>query len=157
MFLNHWLIAAILLSVAVFLDVIDGKLARKFDQVTVSGIFLDVMVDKIVIISTFLVIGVQLNFYFFYLGLLMLLREYAIDTMRSIAASAHTVISADKFSKIKGILFMIAMLGMIWNRVFGLKYETMLQNIFALLAVLAMVLAYATLVRFFVKYKHILL
>lgn len=157
MFLNQWLIAAVLLSIAVFLDIIDGKFARKFDQVTVSGIFLDVMVDKIVIISTFLIIGVQLNFYFFYLGLLMLLREYAIDTMRSIAASANTVISADKFSKIKGILFMIAMMGMIWNKVLNLDYRDYLENIFTIMAVIAMILAYITLVRFFIKYRGLIL
>lgn len=157
MFLDQWLIAAILLSIAVTMDIADGKLARKLDQVTTQGIFFDVMVDKVVIISTFLVIGIQLNIYFFYLGLLMLLREYAIDTMRSIAASAHTVISADKFSKIKGILFMTAMLGMIWNKVFELKYEPVLQDIFALLAAFAMVLAYITLVRFFLKYRDLIL
>ena len=156
MILNEWMIAGILISVAVLLDVLDGRVARRLSQVTSQGVFLDVMADKIVIISTFLIVGVGINIYFFYLGILMLIREYTIDTMRSIAASKHTVISADKFSKIKGVMFMIAMLGMIWNKVF-LENNEKSQLALILLASLAMLIAYITLIRFFNKYKNILL
>ena len=156
MFFDMWLTSAILISVAVILDTVDGRIARKFELVTKQGVYLDVMADKIVIISTFLIVGQKINIIFFYLGLLMLIREYTIDTMRSIAASKQTVISADKFSKIKGVLFMIAMLGMIWNRVL-FEGNDLMQTIFVWMAALAMVLAYITLVRFFVKHKNILL
>lgn len=156
MILNEWMIAGILISVAVLLDVLDGKMARRLSQVTKQGVFLDVMADKIVIISTFLIVGLGINIYFFYLGILMLIREYTIDTMRSIAASKQTVISADKFSKIKGVMFMVAMLGMVWNKVF-LENNEKLQLAFVVLASLAMLIAYITLIRFFNKYKNILL
>lgn len=156
MLMNYWLVGGILLLIAVLLDVVDGRVARKYNQVTTEGIFLDVMADKVVIISTFLIVGVGINFYFFYLGLMMLLREYAMDSMRSIAAAQGKAISADKFSKIKGILFMVAMLGMIGNKVLINNNEIM-QWVFVGMAAAAMLLAYITLVRFFVKYKNILL
>jgi len=153
---DYWLVAAILILIAVLLDVADGRVARRLKQVTKQGVYLDVMADKIVIISTFLIVGLKLHVAFFYLGILMLIREYSIDTMRSIAASQNVVISADKFSKIKGVLFMIAMLFMVWNEaVFHLG--GIWQEVSIGVASLAMVLAYATLVRFFVKYKNILL
>lgn len=156
MIMNEWLIAGIMILISVLMDIIDGKMARSLKQVTNQGVFLDVMADKIVIISTFLIIGLKINIYFFYLGILMLIREYSMDTMRSIAASRNKVISADKFSKVKGALFMIAMLGMIWNYVVFNNNEIW-QSGFLALASLAMLMAYITLIRFFRKYKDILL
>lgn len=156
MIFGQWFIAGIMILVAVLMDVVDGKVARKFNQVTSQGVFLDIMADKIVIISTYLIIGLNINVYFFYLGILMLIREYSIDTMRSIAASRNKVISADKFSKIKGVLFMISMLGMIWNYVVFNNNENW-QLLFLALASLAMLMAYITLIRFFRKYKDLLL
>lgn len=152
MILDQWFLAAILILIAVLLDIVDGKLARHLEQVTKQGVFLDVMADKIVIISTFLIIGLKINVLFFYLGILMLIREYTIDTMRSIAASKNVVISADKFSKIKGVIFMAAMLGIIWNKVLN-KNEIFAQNVFTILAAIGIVMAYITLVRFFIKNK----
>lgn len=155
MMLEYWLSAAILILLAVVMDVLDGKVARHLEQVTKQGVYLDVMADKIVIISTFLIIGLKINVVFFYLGILMLIREYTMDTMRSIAASKSVVISADKFSKIKGVLFMFAMLGMIWNLVLLDNYY--LEQLFIVLATLGMLFAYITLVRFFLKYKKVIL
>lgn len=155
MMTEYWLSAAILILVAVVMDVLDGKVARRLEQVTKQGVYLDVMADKIVIISTFLIIGLKINVVFFYLGILMLIREYTMDTMRSIAASKSVVISADKFSKIKGVLFMLAMLGMIWNLV--LYDNRYVEQTFVIIASVAMLLAYVTLVRFFLKYKNIIL
>ncbi|MBK1717249.1 hypothetical protein CKO27_06255 [Thiocystis violacea] len=45
-----WSMAFLLLLVAVMLDSVDGAVARKLDQVSRQGIFLDVMADKILII-----------------------------------------------------------------------------------------------------------
>ena len=60
-----WSMAFLLLLVAVMLDSVDGAVARKLDQVSRQGIFLDVMADKIVIISTFLMIGFKIQPFFF--------------------------------------------------------------------------------------------
>jgi CDP-diacylglycerol---glycerol-3-phosphate 3-phosphatidyltransferase len=154
MFLDMWIAAFGFLLISILMDVLDGKVARKVNQVTNQGIFLDVMVDKIVIIATYIVIGVKLNSLFLYLGLLMLLREYTMDTMRSIAASRNKVIMADKFSKIKGVLFMLAMIVVIANHAF-LGFNYYLEMSMNIIATLAMVMAYLTLGRFFIKYKEL--
>lgn len=152
-FMGYWKSSFVALLVSVLLDAVDGSAARRLNQVTHAGIFLDIMVDKVVIICTFLIIGYQLYPVFFYLGLLMLLREYAIDTLRSIAASRQIVIPADGFSKLKGVLFMTAMLCALGNRAF-------LQNVWfgqaiEVVAILTMVLAYITLLRFYLKYRDL--
>lgn len=152
MILDFWLFAFNLILIALILDIVDGKVARFFKEISKQGIFLDIMVDKIVIVTTFLLIGIKINIAFFYLGLLMLLREYSIDTMRSIALASKKVISSDKFSKIKGGVFMFSMVVMIGNYVF-LKNNIFVQQSMVILASFGILLAYITLFRFFFKYK----
>ncbi len=148
---GFWLLGAVILTFAVLMDVLDGIAARSLKQVTKHGVYLDVMADKIVIIGTFFVVGMYLHIAFFYMGILMLVREYAIDTMRSVAAVKGKVISADKFSKIKGVLFMIGMLGMVWNQVvYG--GGGVLEQVFIWTAAVGMTMSYITLVRFSIKY-----
>jgi phosphatidylglycerophosphate synthase len=161
MILNKWLIAFFLIFIAIILDIVDGKVARGMKEVSKYGIFLDIMVDKIVIISTFLMIGIYITRIFFYLGILMLVREYIMDTMRSIAASNNKVIPADKLSKIKGVLFMTSMLIIIGNYVLisntsNPAISAILQWIGIVMAVLGMIFAYFTLGRFLLIHRNVL-
>lgn len=152
---DRWPIAFVLLFIAIMLDIVDGVVARKLDQVSRQGIFLDVMADKIVIISTFLMLGFKIQPLFFYLGLLMLAREYVMDTIRSIAASNQIVIPADRLSKIKGVLFMTSMLLMIGNHAFlaNMAINTILLQFSVLMAVAGMIIAYVSLVRCFILHR----
>ena len=156
MWMDYWMVASVLLLAAVGMDILDGLLARRLGQVSFGGVYLDVMADKIVIISTYLMLGIKLDSAFFLLGLLMLVREYTIDTMRSIAAAKQVVLSADKYSKIKGVMFMTAMLMMSFNA----ALSTMLPSVTLASLVIAsvgMLLAYVTLGRFFLRYLRPLL
>lgn len=155
MLANRFDIGFFLILIAVLLDTVDGRVARYMKEVSKQGIFLDIMADKIIIASTFLIIGLKIDVIFFYLGILMILREYSIDTMRSIVASKGKVITSDKFSKIKGVLFMIAMLGAIFNYVF--IGNVLIERIMVAIAIGGMVLAYMTLIRFFILYKKLIL
>ncbi len=153
MLTDHWKPAFFIILVAVLLDAMDGKVARHLNQVSNAGVFLDIMVDKVVIISTFLIVGYKLNRLFFYLGLFMLLREYAIDTLRAISASRQIVLSADNFSKIKGVLFMTAMVGIIGNQAF--VRDPWLEWTMVVVAVIGMIMAYVTLARFYQKCRNL--
>lgn len=151
MLVDYWQPAFFIMLTSVLLDAVDGSVARRLNQVSDTGVFLDIMADKIVIIGTFLVIGYKFDAAFFYLGLFMLVREYVIDTMRAIAAARRIVISADSVSKFKGVLFMTAMLGAIGNQAF--LGSAAFGQAMVLLGVGSMVLAYLTLVRFYLKCK----
>lgn len=154
MTLNWWQTAFVLILVATILDIVDGQAARRLQQVSKQGVFLDIMVDKIVIISTFLFIGVGIDMLFFYLGILMLVREYMMDTMRALAASNSLVIAANKMSKIKGILFMTAMLTMIGTQAFVADPQPsmVLRAAGVVLAVTGLLLAYVSLARFLMRH-----
>ncbi|MFQ5587233.1 MAG: CDP-alcohol phosphatidyltransferase family protein [Nitrospiria bacterium] len=153
MLTDHWKPAFLLILFSVLLDAMDGEVARRLNQVSQTGIFLDIMADKIVIISTFLIVGYKLNPFFFYLGLLMLLREYVIDTLRAIAAARKTVLSADALSKLKGVILMTAMVGAIGNHAF--LGSAWIEGAMAAMGAIGMTLAYVTLGRFYLKCRDL--
>jgi len=155
MTLNWWQTAFVLIFMATILDIVDGQTARRLQQVSKQGVFLDIMVDKIVIISTFLFIGTGIDRLFFYLGILMLVREYMMDTMRALAASNNIVITADKLSKIKGVLFMTAMLTMIGTQAFVAEPmpNAVLRATGTVLAVAGLLLAYVSLARVLIRHR----
>lgn len=153
---DQWSAAFPLIFVAIILDMVDGKVARQWRQVSTQGVFLDIMADKITIISAFFIIGLKIDILFFYLGLFMLAREYAMDTMRAIAASHGIVIPADRFSKIKGVLFMTAILLMIGSHAFSFSapIDHGLQQTGIIMAITGMLLAYYTMIRFLMMHKQ---
>lgn len=53
MILNHWYAAFILFMIAVLTDILDGWVARQFNQHTFLGAALDPIADKLLIIAVF--------------------------------------------------------------------------------------------------------
>lgn len=103
---HHWLIAWVIFLLASITDMIDGKLARKLDQVTTFGQLADPLADKMLITAALLA--------FLHLGLcgvwpvfLILMREFAVTSMRLIAAAQGAVIPANIFGKIKTAVQML--------------------------------------------------
>lgn len=155
MLLDFWGAAFFLGIIFWILDALDGSLARRLRQVTNQGVFLDLISDKFLMVSTFLIIGLKLNIVFFYLGLLMLLRDYIMDFLRLTASSKSMIIVPDKIGKIKGIVFIVSMMGMICNEAF-LNSSRDIQLSMIVLASLGIILGYATLVIAFIKNKSLL-
>lgn len=155
MLLDFWIASFIFGIIFWILDAVDGNLARRLKQVTNQGVFLDLISDKFLMVSTFLMIGLKLNVVFFYLGLLMLFRDYIMDFLRSTAASKSIVIVPDKVGKIKGIVFIISMMGTIFNEAI-LNSSQNIRVSMIVLASLGIILGYITLVITFVKNKRVL-
>ena len=61
MFMDFWVPAFFTMLASVLLDAVDGNIARRLNQVSEAGVFFDIMTDKIVIIGTFLITGVQVR------------------------------------------------------------------------------------------------
>lgn len=96
-------------------DFLDGYLARKNNQVTDLGKFLDPIADKMLVngVLIFLMIGfpsiqgTHIKFPFFCV-VIMIIRDLVIDGFRQLAASKNVVVSANKLGKLKTVLQMIA-------------------------------------------------
>ena len=115
------LIAAVIFVLASITDYFDGMLARKWNQVTNLGKFLDPIADKMLVDSLliFLVIRPSYNENQLTIPLfctvLMILRDLIIDTMRSVAAAKGKVVAANIFGKLKTVFQMIAIPVVILN------------------------------------------
>lgn len=104
------LIAMIVFVIASATDYLDGHLARKWNQVTTLGKFLDPIADKM-LVNTLLIYlifpvgGVAIPWF---CVAFMVLRDLVIDTMRFIAASKGKVVAANIFGKLKTVFQMVA-------------------------------------------------
>lgn len=105
-------IAAALFAAASITDFFDGWLARHRGQITVLGKFLDPLADKLITMST-LVMLVPLGRIPAWVVVLLLARELSITGLRSIASTEGMVIAAGQQGKWKTAFQLIGILGLL--------------------------------------------
>ena len=103
---HRFLIACIIFSVGSITDAVDGHLARKNNQITNFGKFLDPIADKILTTSALLAF-MSMGLCNIWIVMLVLTREFAIASVRMIAASNGVVIPANVWGKIKTVSQMV--------------------------------------------------
>ena len=101
-----YIIAFVIFVAASFTDMLDGKIARKYNLVTNFGKIMDPLADKVLVYSAFCL---MIPFYVpAWMLIIILAREYTVAGMRTVAASEGIVIAAGMSGKIKTVLQMIA-------------------------------------------------
>ncbi len=91
-------------------DKVDGYLARKNNQVTSFGKFLDPIADKILVVSAMLIL-VEMGNLPAWIPIIIITREFAVSGYRSIAIEKKgEVIAANKWGKLKTVTQMIAII-----------------------------------------------
>ncbi len=103
---HRFLIACIIFSIGSITDAVDGYLARKNNQITNFGKFLDPIADKILTTSALLAF-MSMGLCNIWIVMLVLTREFAIASVRMIAASNGVVIPANIWGKIKTVSQMV--------------------------------------------------
>jgi len=93
-------------------DALDGYLARKRNQVSVLGKFLDPLADKL-IVTAVLVYMVEMGRAPAWLVVLLIGRDLAINGLRSIASAQGLVIAASDGGKIKTALQLVGIMTML--------------------------------------------
>ena len=101
--------AAALFALASFTDFLDGYLARKNNWITVFGKFIDPVADKLLVISTLIMLSWQ-NLIPAWMVILILARELSVDGLRMVAISNGQVIAAGPLGKIKTASQMVMIL-----------------------------------------------
>ncbi|MCR5349041.1 MAG: CDP-diacylglycerol--glycerol-3-phosphate 3-phosphatidyltransferase [Bacilli bacterium] len=104
------LIACVVFILAAATDYLDGHLARKWNQVTDLGKFLDPIADKMLVNSMLVYLcfpigGVRIPWF---CVAFMIIRDLVIDTMRLLAAKKGLVVAANIFGKMKTVFQMVA-------------------------------------------------
>ena len=129
------IVALVIFIIGALTDLIDGKWARKKKIVTDLGAFLDPLADKMLVNLAFLVL-VYLNIVPLWVFAVILVRDFAVDGMRMMAARDGVTISASFYGKLKTTVQMTALIILLLNLIVNLELFTVLGNIALYLALI---------------------
>ena len=132
--------ALVIFIVASITDKIDGIWARKSHQVTDFGAFLDPLADKMLVNLAFLVL-VYLGIIPLWIFAVILVRDFAVDGMRMMAARSNITIPASFYGKLKTTVQMTALIILLLNLVVQNDIIAILGNIALYLALALTVLS----------------
>lgn len=111
------IVALIIFAIASFTDFLDGNLARKWNQVTSLGKFLDPIADKMLVMCALVCVlvgwfNINIVLTVFIAIFLMIIesRELMVSCFRIIAASKGVTLAADKWGKAKTVCQMTALI-----------------------------------------------
>lgn len=96
----HMLFALAIFIIASVTDLIDGKLARKNNQITNFGKLMDPLADKLLVTSA-LICFVSMGLANVWAVVLIIAREFLVTSIRLVAAGSGKVIAANIWGKIK--------------------------------------------------------
>ena len=101
----HYTAALILFAAASLTDMIDGKLARKYNLITDFGKFLDPLADKMLTTAAFLgFIKMDIGWQVTWIAFIVLFREFLISSLRLVVVSSGgRVIAANMWGKAKTV------------------------------------------------------
>lgn len=104
---HQWAALAVFL-IASLSDMVDGYIARHYNQVTDFGKFMDPLADKILVLSAMLLL-VEYGRFPAWAVIIVVTREFAVTGLRLIAVEKGRVIAAAKSGKIKTLLTMLGL------------------------------------------------
>ena len=99
-------VAVVIFIVASLTDMLDDKIARKYNLVSNFGKFMDPLADKLLVMSA-LVSMVALEDLAAWVVIIILAREFAITGFRTLAMEANIVMAASWWGKVKTTTQMI--------------------------------------------------
>ena len=103
---HHFLIGLAIFAIASLTDMLDGKIARKHNLVTVFGKLADPVADKILTTAALLAF-MQFGLCNIWIIMIVLLREFTITSFRLVATAQDIIIPANIFGKLKTVSQMV--------------------------------------------------
>ena len=141
-------IAAVIFIVASFTDLLDGKIARKYNLVTNFGKFMDPLADKLLVCSG-LICFVGLGALPAWFVIIIISREFIISGFRLVASDNGVVIAASYWGKFKTVSQMIMSVLLIVN-------IPSLSILTAIFSIIALVLTVVSLIDYIAKNYRVL-
>jgi CDP-diacylglycerol--glycerol-3-phosphate 3-phosphatidyltransferase len=109
------LIAAVIFVAASLTDWLDGRLARRRNQVTQFGTLLDPVADKLLVAAA-LVALVQVDMIGAWVAMVIIGRELAVTGLRGVALSMGVAVPASSLGKLKTVFQYVAVTVLILER-----------------------------------------
>ena len=144
---DKWIALAIFI-VASLTDLLDGKIARKYNLVTNFGKFMDPLADKLLVCSA-LICLVALNRVPAWIVIVIIAREFIISGFRLIASDNGVVIAASYWGKFKTTFQMV----MICLMIVDIEQISLLTGI---VMWAALILTVVSLIDYLVKNKDVM-
>ena len=108
---RDYYLAGGILAVSCLTDMIDGKIARKYNLVTDFGKFIDPLADKFMVLGALLAIVYRsetLRPFLFWAAVVVIFRELAVTSIRLVVSgSSGIVVAANMLGKIKTVMQII--------------------------------------------------
>lgn len=108
---NKW-IALALFVIASLTDLLDGKIARKYNLVTNFGKFMDPLADKL-LVSAAMICLIEMNRLASWIVIIIISREFIISGFRLVASDNGIVIAASYWGKFKTVFQMLMIIVLI--------------------------------------------
>ena len=115
---HRYLFALLLFCAASYTDHLDGKIARRDHLVTNFGKLMDPLADKILVMSA-LICLVKLDLASTVCVILIMLREFAVTSIRLLAVEQGRVIAANNWGKAKTVSQMVAIIAILFFQYLG--------------------------------------
>ena len=141
-------VAATIFVIASLTDLLDGKIARKYNLVTNFGKFMDPLADKLLVCAA-LICLVEMDRIPAWIVIIIMSREFIISGFRLVAADNRVVIAANYWGKFKTTFQMVMVCLMIAN----IDALAVLTQLVMWIAVLLTVIS---LIDYMVKNKNVL-
>lgn len=145
---DKWIALAIFV-IASLTDMLDGKIARKYNLVTNFGKFMDPLADKLLVCSAFICF-IELGKLPTWMVLIVIAREFIISGFRLVASDNGVVIAASMWGKYKTAISMV-MIGLVIADINNPIYQV-ITNIFIWVA---LALTVISLIDYIMKNKDI--
>lgn len=143
-------VAVVIFIIASLTDLLDGKIARKYNLVTNFGKFMDPLADKLLVCAA-LICMVEKNMLPAWMVIVIISREFIISGFRLVASDNGVVIAASYWGKFKTTFQMLMIIVLLLN----------LGGIFDLIGLvltwIALILTVVSLVDYLVKNRKVIL
>ncbi len=142
--------AEIIFIIASLTDMLDGKIARKYNLVTNFGKFMDPLADKLLVCSAMICL-IELKEIPSWIVVIIISREFIISGFRLIASDNGVVIAASYWGKFKTVFQMLMVIVMIIEPI-----AAPLKFLAGILMWIALVLTIISLFDYVIKNKNVL-
>ena len=143
-------IAVAIFIVASLTDMLDGKIARKYNLVTNFGKFMDPLADKLLVCSAMICL-IELDRLAAWIVIVIIAREFIISGFRLVASDNGIVIAASWWGKSKTTFQMLMVIVLILD-----IQMPFFQILGTVLTYVALILTVVSLIDYIVKNKDVL-
>ena len=143
-------IAVAIFIVASLTDMLDGKIARKYNLVTNFGKFMDPLADKLLVCSAMICL-IELDRLAAWIVIVIIAREFIISGFRLVASDNGVVIAASYWGKVKTTFQMLMVIVLILD-----IQMPFFQILGTVLTYVVLILTVVSLIDYIVKNKYVL-